>query len=223
MTNDALLLQQYAHQRDPEAFRELSARYGGLVYGTCLRVLGNPADAEDVAQECFLELARKAGAIHTSLPGWLHALARSRAIDLARREAARRRCERQATGQQIEPSSWAELEPYIDDALAKLPDKQRQPILLHYLLDCTQAEVAARLGTTQATVSRRLGKGIDALRAHLRKSGIIASVALLATLAVVAARRQRRPGHADGGAGQDGRERCGCPCRRYLNRNRAVG
>jgi len=182
MTSDAMLLQQYARQRDAEAFRELTARYAGLVYGTCLRVLGNPADAEDVAQECFLELARKAGAIHTSLPGWLHALARSRAIDLARREAARRRYEQQAAGQQIEPSSWAELEPYIDDALATLPDTLRQPILLHYLLGCTQAEVAARLGTTQATVSRRLDKGIEALRAHLRKAGIIVPAGLLAVL-----------------------------------------
>jgi len=116
MTSDTLLLRQYARHRDAGAFRELSARYAGLVYGTCLRVLGNPADAEDVAQECFLELARKAGAIHTSLPGWLYALARSRAIDLARREATRRRYEEQAAGQS-EPSNWVELEPYIGDDL----------------------------------------------------------------------------------------------------------
>jgi len=93
MTRDTLLLQRYAQRRDAEAFKELTARYAGLVYGTCLRVLGNPADAEDVAQECFLELARKAGAIRASLPGWLHALARSRAVDLARREATRRHYE----------------------------------------------------------------------------------------------------------------------------------
>jgi len=182
MTRDIILLQQYARHRDAEAFRELTARYAGLVYGTCLRVLGNPADAEDVAQECFLELARKAGAIRTSLPGWLHALARSRAVDLARREATRRRYEQQLGGQPIAPSSWAELEPYIDAALAKLPDQLRQPILLHYLLGCTQAETAERLNTTQATVSRRLDKGIEALRAHLRKAGLIVPAALLATL-----------------------------------------
>jgi len=80
MASDDSLLQRYAQTRDADAFAELTRRYAGLVYGACLRVTGNHADAEDVAQECFLELAQKASAITVSLPGWLHMLAQRRAI-----------------------------------------------------------------------------------------------------------------------------------------------
>ena len=63
MQTDLILLKQYAGSRDAEAFAELARRYAGLVYGTCLRIVGNAFDAEDVAQECFLELARHEPAV----------------------------------------------------------------------------------------------------------------------------------------------------------------
>ena len=53
-----LLLDRYARTGDAEAFTELVRRYRSMVYSTCLRVLGNPSDAEDVTRECFLSLAR---------------------------------------------------------------------------------------------------------------------------------------------------------------------
>jgi len=55
VSQEALLVQQYPRTRNAEAFASLVGRYARLVYGTCLRVLGNEHDAEDVAQECFLE------------------------------------------------------------------------------------------------------------------------------------------------------------------------
>ena len=67
MTNDVALLEQYAQTRDAEAFAELVRRYAGAVYGTCLRTTGDPYDTEDVAQECFMELARRAGSVTSSV------------------------------------------------------------------------------------------------------------------------------------------------------------
>ena len=183
MTSDIVLLQRYAGKRDAEAFTELTRRYAGLVYGTCLRVLGNAADAEDVTQECFLELARNAGRVKSSLPGWLHALARSRAIDLIRKEATRRDCEQRATMPEGNSAiTWKEIAPYVDKALAALPDNLRLPIILHYLQGQTQCEIAARFGTTQATISRRMERGIEELRQRLGTLGVVVSVALLTTL-----------------------------------------
>lgn len=184
MISDAILLQRYAGSRDAAAFAELSARYAGLVYSTCLRVLGNAADAEDATQECFLELARKAGAIHSSLPGWLHALARSRAIDAVRKNATRRHYEQQAGPPRgdTDDRTWAEISPYVDEALAALPDNLRVPIILHYLHGETQADIATRQNTTQATISRQLEKGLEKLREHLRKRGVVVSVAVLSAL-----------------------------------------
>jgi|GEM_PF-705613 len=181
---DGALLQEYAKNRDADAYAELARRYAGLVYGTCRRVLGNEDDAQDVAQECFLELARKAGTVHSSLPAWLHKLARSRSVDAIRKAAARRRAEERAAQEPGEDSdpTWAELAPYVDEALEGLPERLRVPIILHYLQGHTQAQVAAELGVHQSTVSRQLENGILALREHLKKAGVIASAAALGVL-----------------------------------------
>ena len=55
--DDRVLLEQWSKQGDGEAFGALVSRYGGMVYGACRRILGNPTDAEDIAQECFEALA----------------------------------------------------------------------------------------------------------------------------------------------------------------------
>ena len=84
---DAGLLKRYAANRDANAFAELVRRYAGMVYGTSLRLTKNEHDAEDVAQECFLELARNANSITASLPGWLHKVTRRRMIDFLRKSS----------------------------------------------------------------------------------------------------------------------------------------
>lgn len=184
MVSDVILLQRYARTRDAEAFTELVRRYAGLVYGTCLRVLQNTEDAEDVTQECFIELARKAGNITSSLPGWLHALARSRAIDAIRKASARRHYEEQAMadGHDEGASAWADIAPYVDEALVALPEEVRLPLLLHFFEGRTQGQVAQALGVNQSTVSRRIEKGLETLRAHLQQAGVVVSVAVLAAL-----------------------------------------
>jgi len=65
--NDLQLLERYAETRDAEAFANLVKRYAGMVYATCLRVTGNRHAAEDASQECFLQLARQAGAVPTEV------------------------------------------------------------------------------------------------------------------------------------------------------------
>lgn len=184
MVMDSALLDRYVRNGDPEAFAELVRRYAGLVYSTCLRTTGNPQDAEDIAQECFLELARKAKRIDASLPGWLHRVARNRSIDLVRAEVRRKTREDKAAGElngRAEPS-WADILPYVDDGLASLPENLKAVILLHYFDGLSQKEVAERLGVSQATVSRDLNKSVSELRKRLEKLGIVVSAVLLASL-----------------------------------------
>lgn len=181
---DRALLQEYARSRDADAFAELAKRHAGLVYGTCWRVLGNEDDAQDVAQECFLELARKAGAIHSSLPAWLHKLARSRSVDAIRKSASRRRVEELAAREASAESgpTWMEIAPYVDEALQGLPEHLSAPIILHYLKGYTQAQVSAELGVHQSTVSRQIETGITKLRERLKDAGVLTPVTALALL-----------------------------------------
>jgi RNA polymerase sigma-70 factor (ECF subfamily) len=55
-SSDLELLARYVKTREAEAFAEVVARHRDMVYGVCHRLLGNRADAEDTAQECFLQL-----------------------------------------------------------------------------------------------------------------------------------------------------------------------
>ena len=181
--SDHILLKRYATRRDPEAFVELTGRYAGLVYGVCLRVLQNEEDAHDTAQECFLELARKTGSVKSSLPAWLHKLARSRSVDFIRRASTRRKYEQEAASaaHDGEPA-WSEIAPLVDAAIDSLPDRLREPVILHYLHGYTQSEVAMQLGLNQSTVSRDLEKGIASLREDLKKAGVVVTAAALAIM-----------------------------------------
>jgi len=181
---DTELLAVYARQRDAEAFAELARRYAGLVYGVGLRITRNPADAEDVTQECFLALANHATAgkpLDHSLPAWLHTLARSRAIDATRRAAARQRHERAATEPARSPAltQWEALQPHVDRAIAELPAELRDLVMQHYLCGVSQAELAIAKSLSQPTVSRRLAEAIERLRAELDQSGVGLSVVAL--------------------------------------------
>ena len=91
---DAVLLARFASARDEAAFAELVRRHGPAVLGTCRRVCGNAAEAEDPAQAVFLALAKKATALareaRSSLAPWLHRVAVCVARDGLRAERARR-------------------------------------------------------------------------------------------------------------------------------------
>ena len=184
LIDDRSLLEHYARTRDAKAFNELARRYAGLVYGTCLRVTRNPDDAQDVSQECFLELARRAGTIRSSLAGWLHKVARTRSINAIRRDSALRNREKWAYEDCAAEagSEWAEIAPLVDTAVEKLPDHLRLPVILHYFHGLEQTQVAVHLHVNQSTVSRRLDKAVEAMRKDLQKAGVALPVAALALL-----------------------------------------
>jgi len=76
---------------DADALAAVVARHADMVYSTCRRVLGNDAEAADVAQETFFQFYRQADEITTSVGAWLHQVATRRAIDLVRQNVSRRR------------------------------------------------------------------------------------------------------------------------------------
>ncbi|QDT45298.1 ECF RNA polymerase sigma factor SigE [Gimesia alba] len=149
MTTDEILLHRYCQDGDPAAFRELIDRYAGMVYRIGLRVTGDKHTAEDLCQECFLELTRKAYMVRENIAGWLHASATSRSLNIVRSRKRRTHREQVAANSSIvmtESSEWSEIQPLIDRALNGLADDLRLPIVLHYLQGKTQQQVAEQLG-----------------------------------------------------------------------------
>ena len=182
--SDRVLLVRWSEHRDAEAFHELVNRYAGLVMATCLRVLGNSHDAEEVAQECFLRLASEPVSIRTSLAGWLHALATCRALDRLRADRQRGHRERtyaatRATG---DDPTWDDVQRYVDEAIAALPTRLREPLVRHFMDRQTHETIAHDLGLSRASVTRRIARGVERVRASLRRKGIAIGAALLGTL-----------------------------------------
>jgi len=184
--NELALLQQYARTQDAIAFRGLVEQHQDMVFAACHRVLGNRADAEDAAQNCFLKLAQAADRLKAPIAGWLHTVAVRSAIDILRGETARRARERVVARNAADASPsrapWADVRGEVDAAIVALPERLRTPIVLYFLEGRTQADVAAELGVKPPAVSKRLRQGVEALRCRLRRAGVMTSAVALPTM-----------------------------------------
>jgi RNA polymerase sigma factor (sigma-70 family) len=182
MLTDLQQLQGYVNHGDAHAFRELVRAHGPMVHASALRVTKNAALAEEVAQETFLELARKAGSITQSVAAWLHRVAWIQACQAVRGESTRRRAEEAMAEawHTDREATWPDIEPHVDASLNELPNELREVLVLYFLEGRTQAEVARHLGKNQATVSRAIERGILAMREALRSRGVIAGAGLAA-------------------------------------------
>ncbi len=181
-TNDTALLQRWTRHRDADAFTELVDRHGGMVYGACRRVLGDIHEAQDAAQESFMELMRAPHAITASLPGWLHTVAVRRSLDRIK-QSQRRRQREEAFAARADAAVEAapdDLLAVVDEAIAAQPDMYRVPIVLRFLEGRTHAEIGAHLGVAESTVRHRIEKGVEQVRETLRKRGVLVGVGSLA-------------------------------------------
>jgi RNA polymerase sigma-70 factor (ECF subfamily) len=186
-TDDIALLRRYAERGDQAAFSEIIRRYAGVVFAACHRVLGDASRAEDVSQETFFRLMRRPEAVSQSLGAWLHTAATNLAVDAIRSEAARRRREHEYAADSLEErleaeaevSSWAELSPHVDEAMAELPEDDRALLVAHFLRGIPQNELAAEAKTSAATMCRRIRAAVEALQRKLRNRGLgVAPLAL---------------------------------------------
>lgn len=181
--SDQTLLNEWYQNGDAEAFHQITRRYAGLVYGTCRRILRNSNDAEDVAQECFETLAVKTRADGSALGAWLHTVATRRALEKIKMESRRRDREHRAVAAQPahDTTDWDEIYPIVDQAIAALPEKERVPLVAHFLEGQTHGEVAERMGISRSTASYRIQKGLERIRRELRRCGITRTTAAVST------------------------------------------
>jgi RNA polymerase sigma factor (sigma-70 family) len=190
--SDGALLERYATSRDEAAFALLVRRHGTLVLGVCRRILGEGGDADDAFQAVFLVLARQAGSLARralaggSLGPWLYRVAYNAAVQGQRGAAARRR--REAVAARLRPEgstmthtdSLDALSPVLDEELAALPRRLREPVILCALQGRTQRAVSAELGVAEVTIRRRLTRALETLRRRLTRRGVVLSATALA-------------------------------------------
>jgi len=152
---------------DERALGEIFDRLGTVVYGAALRVLGDAAAAQDVAQDVFVELWGHPGRYDPaagSLRTYLAVLARHRAVDLVRGQI--RRIARQERNHRLSPGQppalpsdevvAAEAASLVRAAVGLLPESQRQVVELAYFRGLSYREVAVAAGIPEGTAKSRL-------------------------------------------------------------------
>lgn len=173
---------------ETEAFGILVRRYQGTLYRFLLRLLRSPQDAEDLAQEVFLQCYRQLPSLRdpTVFRAWLLRIAHARAIDHVRASrAARRQAPVPAMGEmdpETVPSRDAGTDPekvaaqrervrVLGEALADLPPAYRAVIHLRYVEGLGVKEIGSALGLGVRTVDTRLYRGKRLLREILERRG----------------------------------------------------
>ena len=174
---------------DADQFETFVRRYQDMVYGTAVRLLGNPTEAEDVAQTVFLKAFQRFEQIGTSpaAPGWLKTVTRNACLNHLSRYRARWRffSELDRSDKQdaevsyeatlVSTSSPAlELEQafereQLEQALQQLPAHQRLPLVLFHFEEASYQEIAETLGVSLGKVKTDIHRGREALKATLTK------------------------------------------------------
>ena len=158
--------------RDAAAFEVLYDQYHRLVYGLAMRVLSDPAAAEDVTQAVFLKVWSEPRLFRGGNFGaWIARVARNRAFDLVRSRAVRAEGEfpeSMPVDDALEETALARIDgERVRDALAQLPAEQREPIELGFFGGITQEQIARQTGLPLGTVKTRIRTGLRRLRIAL--------------------------------------------------------
>lgn len=159
---------------DESAMAAIYDRYSRIVYSVALRVLRDPASAEDILQEVFMQMWRspaKFVAARGSLGGWLAVVARNRAID---------RLRRRRPSEQVEEMNIAALGNLADEAersllmercrtiIVQLPVEQRKTLEMAFFDGLSHSEIADMTGDPLGTVKTRIRSAVMTLRKALQ-------------------------------------------------------
>jgi RNA polymerase sigma factor (sigma-70 family) len=195
MVDDVELLHRYVADRSQTAFTELVQRHLNLVYSVALRQVGGDSHlAEDVVQQVFSALARKAATLthRPTLSGWLFRSTHFAASDIVRVERRRRAREQEAHTMERRDSldspsampggeaiDWDKVRPTIDAAIAELDEDDRDAVSLRFFDGCSFGDVGARLRLSENAARMRVVRALDKLHAVLARRGVTSTTAAL--------------------------------------------
>ena len=169
-----------ARRGDADAFEQLVVAYRDQVFRLALRMCGNEADADEVAQEAFLSAWKALPNFRgdSRFSTWLYQLTSHAAIDLMRREkrqiAAEDITEVSAPDPGPSPQQQAErseTRQAVRDAMGQLSPEYRQIVVLRFLQELSYEEIGVVLKLPPGTVKSRLNRAKAQLKDILSKSG----------------------------------------------------
>lgn len=174
---------------DPLQFEAFMRNYQNLVFTTAFRLLGNPSEAEDIAQEVFLKAYERFAELASSptAGGWLKTVARNLALNHLTRYRNRWRFFSEYESEDDDPGrgfadtlaapdthqqtvDTADQREILEDALTNLPPAQRVPIVLYHFENLSYEEIAARLKVSLGKVKTDIHRGREALRRRLSRN-----------------------------------------------------
>jgi RNA polymerase sigma factor (sigma-70 family) len=188
---DFELLQRFA-RGEQSAFADVVRRHLDLVLATALRKVGDAGGAQEISQNVFSVLARKAWrfAPDDSLPAWLHKTALLESKSWLRGELRRRRREETAVelGTTMKTSedqpAFNALVPLLDDALLSLREKDRTALLLRYYERQSLRDVGAAFGVSEDTAQKRVRSALEKLAEFFTRRGYKTASAAAAAAAL---------------------------------------
>lgn len=162
---------------DSQAYRVLVERHIDRAYGLALRILKNPADAEDVVQDSFVKAwsnrqAWQAG--RAKFGTWLYRVIVNRCVDLHRAPKGEWIDDVPELADDAEDSITSihkrQVYGQLEDALERLPAQQRVAVVLSYYEEMANAEIADVMGASISAVESLLKRGRQRLRELLRRA-----------------------------------------------------
>lgn len=184
--DDRELLDEFVESGSERAFCTLVARYTDLVFGAAMRKTGDRGTAEEVAQNVFALLARKAGSLNRKvmLGGWLYRTAMFECSHATRKQIARKRnMEALARHQSLaeEDSSTPPALEDLDGALGKISQSDQDILLLRFEEGLGFREIGERLGKSEDASQKKTSRALDKLQRALSRRGVTLGAAALAS------------------------------------------
>jgi RNA polymerase sigma factor (sigma-70 family) len=173
--DDHALLREFVVAGSEPAFRRLVERHVNLVYSTARRRLRDLPGADDVTQQVFTLLARKAARLGRSvvLSGWLYRATCHLASETSRRETRRQQRD-QLAAELMKPdeteSAWRTIEPLLDEAMEQLGETDRDAVVLRYFDKKSLREVGRALGVSDDAAQKRLSRALEKLRGFFARN-----------------------------------------------------
>src|SRR5436190_20998645 len=162
--SDRELLWRFAAEGQEKAFGGLVDRHAAMVRGVALRCTGDAALSDEVTQSVFFLLARRAASVPAEhLGGWLHRTAfltarnarrKSLRYEQALRELGRHHDVMTQTSDSSEGSPWEEIHPCLDEAVARLPERARRPVMMRFFESRSIRDIASLTGRSEAAVRK---------------------------------------------------------------------